>query len=172
MPNSVAQNNEWELKGIACRDSNGSCYLLNEKKIYFIDVEWPLKSIWKLVRAKADINQENISSLQIVTQIDLSEAVVYKNMNFSGIILYDENYKGGDPSLEISFGAGKKIELFIDMPYPEIQKYKNKLVHLTATGTVLPAQRNVDSDSLIQQPNNLHNKPFAGLSNCIIRQEG
>ena len=32
--NTNAKNNDFIIKGITCRDSNGSCYLLNEKKIY------------------------------------------------------------------------------------------------------------------------------------------
>ena len=154
--NTNAKNNDFIIKGITCRDSNGSCYLLNEKKIYFVDEEWPQESLWKMVHIKADTNQENIKSL---------------NMLFSGIILYNENLKGGNPSLEISFGPRKKIKIFINIPYPEILKYKNKLLHLKATVTVLPAQKKIDSGLLIQQPNNLHNKPFVGLSNCVIYQK-
>ena len=169
--NTNAKNIDFIIKGITCRDSNGCCYLLNEKKIYFVDEEWPQESLWKMVHIKADTNQENIKSLKILTQVDLKEAIVYKNMLFSGIILYNENLKGGNPSLEISFGPRKKIKIFINIPYPEILKYKNKLLHLKATVTVLPAQKKIDSGLLIQQPNNLHNKPFVGLSNCVIYQK-
>lgn len=166
--NSDMVSNSHEVKGIACKDSNGSCYLLNEKNIYFVDGNWPLNSLWKMVNIKVDMDQEILRSLKILSQEDLKKIIVYKNMHFVGKILYNEKRKGGDSSLEISFGEKKKIKLPINMSYSEMLKYKNKQVNLTATTTIFLNQQDDGSDLLIQRSYNSDNKFFVELSNCIV----